>query len=319
MNFFKSFFSSSSENEEGAQAEAERKKFEIFKYDGIRARQIGKIGYAIRCFNEALNIQEDIETMEQLVGAYAQADKYEEALEVATRMIAIQPSGINILLTRANLYFIAGNYQATVDDCEAVIGLDGKNPAAYFLMGKAKKAAADVIGAITALTQALRFNDKLIEAYLLRAEILLQTKEYKEGLKDAEKAVELAPEEENGYLLRARLHEAEGNADKAEEDFQYVIDLNPFNEQAYLFLGKLYIARGRAEEAIELFGEALEQKPDFAEAYSERGRAKFETGDKDGALEDMKKALELNPEGEEARCLEGKYSNFEDMYANRVL
>lgn len=42
-------------------------------------------------------------------------------------------------------------------------------------------------------------------------------------------------------------------------------------------------------------------------------------GDQKGSFEDMKKAIELNPEGEEARKLEGKFSNFEEMYSNRVL
>ena len=34
---------------------------------------------------------------------------------------------------------------------------------------------------------------------------------------------------------------------------------------------------------------------------------------------DLKKALELNPEGEEAQKINGKFSNFEDMYSNRIL
>lgn len=319
MNFFKSFFSGTPEDAEEAQTVANRKKFEILKYDGIRARQIGKVGYAIRCFNEALNVQEDFETMEQLMGAYAQTDKHEEAIDVATRMITMQPSHITTLLTRASLHLIVGNYPAVVGDCELAIGQDEKNSSAYFLMGKAKKSENDIVGAITALTQAIRLNDKFVEAYLLRAEIFLATGQNDDGLEDVGKAVMLAPEEENSYLLRARLYEAMGDTDEAIKGFQEVIDLNPFNEQAYLLLGKLYITIGKAEVAIGLLDEALEQKPDFAEAYKERGRAKFETGDKEGALEDVKKAMELNPEGEEGHPLEGKYSNFEDMYAGRII
>ena len=49
------------------------------------------------------------------------------------------------------------------------------------------------------------------------------------------------------------------------------------------------------------------------------GRAKLMKGDKNGSVEDLKKALELNPEGEEAQKINGKFSNFEDMYSNRIL
>lgn len=48
-------------------------------------------------------------------------------------------------------------------------------------------------------------------------------------------------------------------------------------------------------------------------------RAKLMKGDKNGSVEDLKKALELNPEGEEAQKINGKFSNFEDMYSNRIL
>ena len=103
------------------------------------------------------------------------------------------------------------------------------------------------------------------------------------------------------------------------QDYEVVTGLNPFNEQAYLQLGTLYIAREQPDKAIELFDEAIELKPEFARAYSERGRAKLMKGDKNGSVEDLKKALELNPEGEEAQKINGKFSNFEDMYSNRIL
>ena len=86
-----------------------------------------------------------------------------------------------------------------------------------------------------------------------------------------------------------------------------------------MHLGKLYITREQPDRAIALFDEAIELKPDFAKAYSERGRARLMLGDKKGSFEDMKKAIELNPEGEEAKKVEGKFSNFEEMYSNRVL
>ena len=59
MGFFKSLFSSQPKepaNEGGRKIE--EKNFDILKYDGVRAQKIHKLAYAIRCFEEALNIQE---------------------------------------------------------------------------------------------------------------------------------------------------------------------------------------------------------------------------------------------------------------------
>mgnify|MGYP000799416441 CR=1 FL=1 len=55
-------------------AKNEQKNFDILKYDGVRAQKMGKLVYAIKCFTEALNIQEDFETMSYLVSAYTMAN-----------------------------------------------------------------------------------------------------------------------------------------------------------------------------------------------------------------------------------------------------
>lgn len=64
-NFFTSLFSSSKPAEATEdKAKNEQKNFDILKYDGVRAQKMGKLVYAIKCFTEALNIQEDFETIE---------------------------------------------------------------------------------------------------------------------------------------------------------------------------------------------------------------------------------------------------------------
>lgn len=78
-NFFTSLFSSSkSEDTAEGKAKNDQKNFDILKYDGIRAQKIGQVAYAIKCFTEALNIQEDFETMNHLVSAYSMANQTEK-------------------------------------------------------------------------------------------------------------------------------------------------------------------------------------------------------------------------------------------------
>ena len=63
MGFFKSFFSGKPANPEEEKQKNNQKNFEIFKYDGMRAQRMGRADYAIKCFTEALALQEDFETM----------------------------------------------------------------------------------------------------------------------------------------------------------------------------------------------------------------------------------------------------------------
>ncbi len=47
-----------------------KRTFEILKYDGIRAQRMGKLPYAIKCFEEAVAINDELETLSLLATAY---------------------------------------------------------------------------------------------------------------------------------------------------------------------------------------------------------------------------------------------------------
>ena len=319
-NFFKSLFSSSKAvTPEEEKNKSDQKKFDILKYDGVRAQKIGQLAYAIKCFTEALKLQDDFETMTYLVTAYTMANKREEALDVLNRMLELEPNHINTLLTRVNLLFMLDRDADVIADCKHIIELEETNCLAWFLMGKAKRATSDLLGAIADLTKAIALKDDFTDAYLMRAQILLSMKQPTEALPDVEKAITLAPEEETSYLLRGRIYEALNNIEAATADYQNVLELNPFNEDAMLLVGQLLIMQGRLEEAISFFDEAVDLKPDFGKAYAERGRAKNLKGDKAGAFEDLKKSIELNPEGDEAQKLEGQHTNFDNLYKFDIL
>lgn len=315
-NFLKSLFFGEKEEPEEVK---KQKNFDVFKYDGIKALRLRQIAYAIRCFEEALKLQEDFETREYLVKAYMQADEPERAIEALEGLIVLEPDNAALLLLRSNLYFMVENYEPAIADCRRAIEADSGNPQAYFLLAKVQKASKDGLGAALSLSQAIALKEDFAEAYLLRAEVMAEAKDYQEGIEDATRAIDLLPEEENSYLVRGSIYELMNKGELAEKDYRCVIELNPFNEQAYLLLGKFYESHQQWEDALNLWNEVIELKPDFAKAYHERGKIRLAQGDRPGALEDAKKALELDPDGGEGSSVEGTYSNFEEMYAGRVL
>ena len=85
-NFFKSFFSGKTEAPENEKQKNDQKNFEIFKYDGLRAQRMGRADYAVKCFNEALAIEEDFETMGYLSQLYIQLGEMEKARHLLERM-----------------------------------------------------------------------------------------------------------------------------------------------------------------------------------------------------------------------------------------
>ncbi|MDR1879856.1 MAG: tetratricopeptide repeat protein [Tannerellaceae bacterium] len=315
-NFFKTLFSSSQEVDAAEEKEKnDRKNFELFKYDGIRAQQMHRTEYAIKCYLKALSIQEDFETLNHLATAYIANHELEEALEALNRMIALDPEHTAPLFTRINVLFMLDREEEAIKDCMRVIESDASNPIAWFLMGRAKKQAGDLSGAIAALTSAIELKDDFTSAYLLRAEALLAANQLPEALSDTEKALSLEAEEESAYLVKGRVHEAMGDLPAATADYEKALELNPFNEEASLHLGAILTAEGKTDEAIRFFDELIELKPEWADAYRERSKAKRQKGDDKGAQEDLRIAAGLDPESEEG---EKEEAHFDDLYKGGI-
>ncbi|MDR1919288.1 MAG: tetratricopeptide repeat protein [Tannerellaceae bacterium] len=318
-NFLKSFFSSETLSPDEIQAKDNQRNFDVFKYDGIRALGMGQVKYAIKCHVEALKIKEDVEVMQYLVAAYTAEHETDEALNVVNRLLEIDPDNLKTtLLSRASLFYQSDREEETIADCLRVIELDASNPAAWYLMGKAKSKLKDASGAVADLTQAIALKEDFADAYLQRAEILVELDQPEEAFADVEKLILLMPEEEAVYLLRGRIYERLSNLSAAADDYNQVVRLNPFNEEAVLLRGALLIKEGALKEAIDFFDEVIELKPEFADAYRGRGKAKSLIGNTEGALEDEKTAGELEEEGKEDEVVVAKRPNFDEIYKDGI-
>lgn len=313
-NFFKSFFSGKPEDPESEKQKTAKKNFEIFKYDGLRAQRMGRPDYAIKCFTEALAIEEDFETLGYLSQLYIQLSELDKAREILDRMVELEPTLTGTYLTIANVCYMQENYQEMEAAARKAIELEEGNAMAHYLLGKAAQGANNDLMTIGHLTKAIVLKDDFIEARLLRAEALLKMNQLKESAEDIAAVLAQNPDDEAAILLHGKLKEAEGNPEEAEADYRNVADVNPFNEQAYLYLGQLFITQKKLPEAIALFDEAIELNPNFGAAYHERGRAKLLNGDKEGSIEDMKKALEINPK--EGENVNGQFNNQESASTN---
>ena len=64
----------------------------------MRAQRMGRTDYAIKCFTEALAIQEDFETMGYLAQVYTQTSELDEAHKLLERMTEIEPEHISTYL-----------------------------------------------------------------------------------------------------------------------------------------------------------------------------------------------------------------------------
>ncbi|NDV57900.1 lipopolysaccharide assembly protein LapB [Bacteroides sp. 519] len=294
-NFFKSLFSGKKEagNETGND-KAAKKNFDILKYDGIRAQRMGKVDYAVKCYTNALEIEEDFEVMGYLSQLYIQTEEYKEAEELLSKMIETEPEVIASYLTLSNLLFIQEKYPEMIQVLEKGVAIEEGNVNTHYLLAKAKKSLNKYQEAVEHLTRAITLQEDLIEPFLMRAEVYLDMKQYADGLADIEKVLQLQDEEEHALLLRGRINDLTEKYEEAEKDYLQVIALNPFHDQAFINLAQLYNKQNKYQDAIKLCDEAIDFNSNSVALYTERSEAKLAIGDKEGADNDAQIATQLN-------------------------
>ena len=306
MGIFSSLFGGNKTPEENKE-----KNFDILKYDGIRAMRIGKLVYALKCFEEATAIKEDLETMQHQANTYVRMNRMDDARQLMVRMTELAPNQPLVFQSLASLCYMQEDYPAMNEACQKALALNDQDPSTYFLSAKAAVGLNNGIQAIAMLTKAIMLNEEFVEAYQMRAEILWAMRQAKDANEDIEKLLSMNPEDENALLLKAEIMAVSGAEEQALEIIDQVLSLNPFCEKAYLLKGSYFLVKQAFDKAIAVYDEAIEMNANFAQAYHERGRVKLAMGDKKGSMEDMKRAIELAPEN--GANISGEYNNYEQQ------
>ena len=97
MGFFKSLFGGTDESpEEKKQRETER-EVDVLKTDGRRALQMGQAEFAVKCFEKALQLKDELETRDYLAQALIRDDRLDEAMQQLSILHEAQPENVHIL------------------------------------------------------------------------------------------------------------------------------------------------------------------------------------------------------------------------------
>lgn len=272
MGFLSALFGGKQETPEEKEKNINEKNFNIFKYDGVKAAKIGQFEYAIRCYNEALQIHDDLETRDYLARALTRTGRLDEAIEQLQILTDAEPDNVALLLQVARIYHLKEDYTSMDAICNKAMQMAPANAEACFLSAQAQMGMSNAIQAVALLTKALTLNPGMGIALMMRSKALLQLGDIPGATADADQLVRANPGNEDVLMLKARVELKAGNHANAIAIYSQVIELNPF----------------------------------CVEAFTERGQARYESGDTKGAQEDLKKVLEINPEA--LADVSGEYS-----------
>ena len=124
MGFWKSLFTGSDEKQEDNQRK-EEKNFDILKFDGVRAQRMGRLDYALRCFDEALSLKEDFETLSFKSATLISLNRLDEAREVLERMAELESQSVDVRIALANVLYMSEDYEAMKEAAAEAVGPAG--------------------------------------------------------------------------------------------------------------------------------------------------------------------------------------------------
>lgn len=116
----------------------------------------------------------------------------------------------------------------------------------------------------------------------------------KDAIKEADKAIELNPNDAKAYHNRGCAYNGLRQYEKSIEDFNKAIELNPNFPDTYIFRGLSYSGLEQYERAIQDYNKVIELNPNDKTAYSSRGDAYFGLKQYERAIRDYDKTIELS-------------------------
>lgn len=315
MGFFQRIFGAPQADSEEQEQRTQERNFNTLRDDGVRAMRMGEPGYAVRCFESALNIKQDAQTQGFLAEAYLRQGNLEKALPLLEALAAEAPGNTSIQLLRATTLGRMGRYEDMKTICDDLVKDAETNPAVLYACAEAAYGLKDLFTAIARLTQTIEQAADHLPARLLRARILCDMGQAAQAMEDVEVLLQADADNEEFGLLQAEALLQTGQTEAAEAALLHVHELYPFSQEAVLRLGSLYENTSRRDKALAIYDEAIELQPDFAEAYKQRGGVRLALHDKEGAADDLRRALELKPEV--VAEVEGEFTNVENQMADR--
>lgn len=219
------------------------------------------------------------------------------AIEDYTQALKLLPRNRQLLFNRALALADVELYSAADSAFSEILRYYPRFDNAYLGRARAKLALGDTIAAKTDIDKALTINNNALNAYILRADIAINSHaDYQSALDDIDQAIRLQPQLAGLYINRAFLRYKTDNYNGAMSDYDYALTLEPYNMAALFNRGLLLMEVSAFDLALEDFNRVLELSPDDMRALYNRAVVHMRKGNDKAAIADITRVAEAYPE-----------------------
>jgi tetratricopeptide (TPR) repeat protein len=196
-----------------------------------------------------------------------------------------------------------GNIKKAIGFYEQALKKDEKFALAYagiadatVVLYQEKKDSLLAQKALGAAQQAQRLNDSLPEVHFSLGNVYNASGKTVEAIAELKRALELAPNSDDGYRGLGKAYLTLGQKDQALQAYQKAVEINPYYWFNYNALGKAYSQFGEYDQALQAFRHVIDLEPENSFGYLNSGVTYFEQGKYEECLPYLQKALQIQPD-----------------------
>jgi len=224
---------------------------------------------------------EAITVLKKVIEATPQyADRVINYLE---RIIKLCPKQVYAYQTLGDIYLVKSDFNSCLSQYDMILEILPEE--ADYVIERARAI--------------LKRNPNIIKAREVIAKSMLNKRQYRKAIAEAEAIIAIDQNNASAYLVLARSRLANGESDFARKAFQTAMALDPYNKQAHIYY-KQVIFQNLDKMIFEL-SKHLEKDPwkysthyECAMAYFQRGLIKEAIGEFQIAVKDAEKAYEIH-------------------------
>lgn len=231
---------------------------------------------------------------EGLAEALIMQGRLHEALESLERAAMLEPGSASIRMKKAKVLTGLGEDDEATREFEESFKLTPHREA--LVRGLGLQRMGNVREAEKIYRDVLLKDPANVDALRLLAGVAMRAKQWGDAEALLERALEIAPDFEQGWMDLGLARQEQDNTDGALEAFERAIRLDPGRPQGYVAAGTICAMLGQHDAAMEYFEKAIQRDARSHGALSGMGHVLKTVGKQDEAIARYRECVKHNPD-----------------------
>ena len=241
---------------------------------GVFHAQRKEFGEALRCFDQALQIDSELAPAHSNRGRVLLTlgpEKAGEALKSFDKALKLKPDEIDTLRDKALALRALNRAKDEIEIYKQMSQLSKEEWGIWLRLGDLYLEIGNIKGAISSYENALKIKDDLVPAYVRRAIALALDGQIDSALKSAETATKLDPENHEAWLIRGDVNLRAEKHKAAMKSLKKASELDPTDASVENTMGMVSYKEGQLSDAVKHLRRAIIRRKNYPTAIRNLG------------------------------------------------